>query len=87
MGLAYTKTGEGADYPNNTQPGQNVNLPVSDAVPPLDAGVNPGDCVVYKWMVQPAAGPPPGEPARTHSYHSYVDLQVSRPLQQRAIRL
>ncbi|KAI6842417.1 Cupredoxin [Hortaea werneckii] len=63
MGLAYNKAhGEGADYPNNTSPGVNVVLDESDAVPPVPQhGVEPGGCVVYKWMV--------------HSYHSYVALQ------------
>ena len=65
MGLEYTKTnGEGADYPNNTMPGVNVVLPESGAVPPIGLnGVGPGGCVVYKWMVNAAAGPPAGEPA------------------------
>lgn len=77
MGLQYTKVGEGAAYPNNTEPGQNVILPTADAVPPINAGVQPGDCAVYKWMIQPGAGPNDDEPAWTHSYHSYVDFQVS----------
>ncbi|KAK0347742.1 hypothetical protein LTS02_009782 [Friedmanniomyces endolithicus] len=78
MGLEYTKTnGEGADYPNNTMPGVNVVLPESGAVPPIGLnGVGPGGCVVYKWMVNAAAGPPAGEPAMVHSYRSYVDLQT-----------
>jgi len=69
MGLAYTKTSEGADYPNNTAPGQNVVLPATEAVPPVDTGVSPGDCVVYKWMVNTPAGPNFGEPAKV----SFVD--------------
>lgn len=75
MGLAYSKHSEGADYPNNTMPGENVILTEGDAVPPIDNGVAPGDCVVYKWMVDDLAGPNDGEPAKTHSYHSYVALQ------------
>ncbi|KAK0930467.1 hypothetical protein LTR29_016681 [Friedmanniomyces endolithicus] len=77
MGLEYTKAnGEGADYPNNTMPGVNVILPEAGAVPPIAPnGVGPGGCVVYKWMVNSAAGPNVGEPARVHSYHSYVALQ------------
>ncbi|KAK6430159.1 hypothetical protein LTR95_013688 [Oleoguttula sp. CCFEE 5521] len=76
MGLEYSKgQGEGADYPNNTAPGENVVLTPSNAVPPLDLGAAPGDCVVYKWMVNPGAGPNFGEPAKVHSYHSYIALQ------------
>jgi len=72
MGLAYTKYAEGGDYPNNTAPGQQVNQPLAEAVPP---GVPPGDCVVYKWLVDDLSGPPAGQPAQAHSYHSYVALQ------------
>lgn len=72
MGLAYSKYSEGGDYPNNTAPGQQVNQPLAEAVPP---GVPPGDCVVYKWLVDELSGPPAGQPAQAHSYHSYVALQ------------
>nr|OQO29049.1 hypothetical protein B0A51_03384 [Rachicladosporium sp. CCFEE 5018] len=76
MGLEYTKSqGEGADCPNNTAPGQTVVLTPSNAVPPIDLGAGPGDCVVYKWMVNSAAGPNFGEPSKVHSYHSYIALQ------------
>jgi len=71
MGLAYTKTNEGADYPNNTSPtgpGVTATLPETGAVPP-------GGCVVYKWLVDAAAGPQNNEPAKAHSYHSYVTYQ------------
>lgn len=58
MGLSYTKyDGEGADYPNNTVPGVNVVIGTSNAVPPMNGGVQPGDCTVYKWMVGTADGP------------------------------
>ncbi|KAK3678335.1 hypothetical protein LTR78_001632 [Recurvomyces mirabilis] len=70
-----TKYAEGADYPNNTAPGQNVVEPLAEAVHPADAGVPPNDCVVYKWMVPSLAGPNFGEPAKVHSYHSYVAMQ------------
>lgn len=63
MGLAYSKVSEGSDYPNNTAPGQNVVLPSTDAVPPVQGGVAPGACVVYKWMVDPLAGPTFGAPS------------------------
>ncbi|KAK3658498.1 hypothetical protein LTR56_001909 [Elasticomyces elasticus] len=74
MGLEYTQdNGEGADYyPTDTV---NYTLPEAGAVPPLQKGVGPGGCVVYKWMVDDLAGPNNGEPARVHSYHSYVALQ------------
>lgn len=52
MGLAYTKVSEGADYPDNTVPGENVVLSQSDAVPPIENGVPPQGCVVYKWLVR-----------------------------------
>lgn len=74
MGLSYTKFSEGADYPD-TGSGTNVTIPEEDAVPPVEPGVAPGGCVVYKWMVTDIAGPNYDEPARTHSYHSYVSIQ------------
>lgn len=61
MGLAYSKAYEGSDYPNNTRPDAAVHLPLSDRVPPA---VGPGDCVVYKWVVNEPAGPPQGSPAK-----------------------
>lgn len=75
MGLAYSKSSEGSDYPNNTMPGASDQLPESGAVPPIDAGVGPLGCVVYKWMANDPAGPDAGSPAKTHSYHSYVSLE------------
>lgn len=68
MGLAYTKYSEGGDYPNNTMPGQ------PSAFVPTEA-VAPGECVVYKWMVQDGAGPGPTEVSKAHAYHSYVTFQ------------
>lgn len=68
MGLAYTKDNEGAVYPNNTTPGEVETSPESGAVPP-------GGCVVYKWLVTDTSGPQMGQPARLHSYHSYVTYQ------------
>lgn len=70
MGLAYSKTSEGADYANNTMPGANVVLPASEAVPPVDGGMPPGECVVYKWLVNDLAGPNNGEPARVSRLNS-----------------
>lgn len=86
MGLGYTKAvGEGADYPNNTAPGQDSPQTYVNAVPPA---VAPGNCVVYKWFVPPSlpciaahlltlacrtvgldAGPDDNELSKAHSYH------------------
>lgn len=63
MGLAYTKYSEGADYPNNTAPGQNVVLAESAHVPPVQPGVAPGSCVVYRWLATELAGPTGEAPA------------------------
>ncbi|CAD0046456.1 unnamed protein product [Aureobasidium pullulans] len=73
MGLAYQKSSEGADYPD-AEPRVNFKIPEEDAVPPVEPGVAPGGCVVYKWMATELAGPNEGELARLHSYHSYVSL-------------
>jgi FtsP/CotA-like multicopper oxidase with cupredoxin domain len=75
MGLDYTKYSEGADYPNTTTPGASNHLTESNAVPPIQAGIAPSGCVVYKWLVSDSAGPNAGQPAHTHSYHSYVSLE------------
>lgn len=64
MGLVYTKYSEGAAYPNVTKPGENDVLPVAEAVPPVESGVSPGSCVVYKWLVDSANGPDYGEVAK-----------------------
>lgn len=64
MGLQYSKTSEGSDYPNVTMPGYNETLNTANAVPPVDAGVGPGNCAVYKWVVPDIAGPNADEPAR-----------------------
>jgi hypothetical protein len=73
MGLAYQKSSEGADYPD-AEPGVNYQIPEEDGVPPVEPGLAPGGCVVYRWMVPELAGPNENEPARIHSYHSYVSL-------------
>lgn len=75
MGLDYTKHSEGADYPNTTTPDASNTLSRTNAVPPIQAGIAPQGCVVYKWLVSDSAGPNPSQPARTHSYHSYVSLE------------
>lgn len=68
MGLAYLKDSEGGDYPNNTAPGQASPFVATEAVAP-------GECVVYKWLVQNGAGPGPTEVTKAHAYHSYVTFQ------------
>jgi hypothetical protein len=69
MGLAYSKHSEGATYPNDTRPGLATHLDETNAVPPIDVGVEPRGCVVYKWMVTELAGPNNGEPARVSNHH------------------
>jgi FtsP/CotA-like multicopper oxidase with cupredoxin domain len=64
MGLAYSKTYEGSNYPNNTIPGAGVDLLLTDRVPPA---VGPGDCVVYKWVINDPAGPARGIPAKVRT--------------------
>lgn len=66
MGLAYSKTYEGALYPNTTT-GQSPNVQEQDAVPP-------GGCAVYKWLVGSPQAPGRGEDSRLWSYHSYVNM-------------
>lgn len=70
MGLAYNKMNEGGDYPANPAPGKNSNIPLSDAVPPVEHGIEPGECVVYKWLANNAAGPNDGQSARVSRYNN-----------------
>ncbi|KAK4503137.1 hypothetical protein PRZ48_006564 [Zasmidium cellare] len=74
MGLAYNKMNEGSDYVANPQAHENATIPLSSAVPPIDGGVGPGECVVYKWLPDDAAAPNGNDPSRAFSHHSYVDL-------------
>lgn len=71
MGLAYSKMSEGADYPGQPMAGKNSSIPLGDAVPPVDGGIGPGECVVYKWLASDIAGPNDGEPARVRD----IDLR------------
>lgn len=65
MGLTYNKASGGAAYANVSAPGVNAVLGKADAVPPRnDAGVEPGGCVVYKWMVEEKSGPDTGRPSK-----------------------
>ncbi|KAI6883316.1 Cupredoxin [Hortaea werneckii] len=77
MGLTYIKADGGATYANVTDPGRNITLGEPDAVPPSNVyeGVEPGGCVVYKWMVEEDSGPDEGDVSKVHSYHSYVAMQ------------
>ncbi|KAF2165478.1 hypothetical protein M409DRAFT_67295 [Zasmidium cellare ATCC 36951] len=65
---------EGSDYVPNPRPHENATIPLSSAVPPLDGGIGPGECVVYKWLPDDAVAPNGNDQSRAFSYHSYVDL-------------
>lgn len=90
MGLAYNKHNEGGDYPGGPAD-RNETIPLTAAVPPVDQGIAPGNCVVYKWLADDSSGPSVGPASvrqnshafasesdilQAHSYHSYVDLNV-----------
>lgn len=68
MGLAYNKDNEGSLYPNNTAPGQNGVVAPGDAVAP-------GDCVVYKWLVNNGSAPTQGSLSHMWAYHSYIAME------------
>jgi manganese oxidase len=68
MGLAYNKDNEGSLYPNNTAPGQNGVVAPGDAVAP-------GDCVVYKWLVNDGSAPTQGAVSHMWAYHSYIAME------------
>lgn len=59
MGLAYNKHNEGGDYPGRLGP-HNDTIPLQAAVPPVDVGIPPGNCVVYKWLADDSSGPSSG---------------------------
>jgi manganese oxidase len=67
MGLAYNKDNEGSLYPNNTAPGQDGIIAPGDAVAP-------GDCVVYKWLVNNGSAPTQGAVSHMWAYHSYIAM-------------
>lgn len=67
MGLAYNKDNEGSLYPNNTAPGQDGIVAPGDAVAP-------GDCVVYKWLVNNGSAPTQGALSHMWAYHSYIAM-------------
>jgi manganese oxidase len=68
MGLQYSKDNEGSIYPNNTSPGQNSPVAPGDAV-------GPGDCVVYKWLINEGSAPTQGAVSHMWAYHSYISMQ------------
>jgi hypothetical protein len=61
MGLQYSKMSEGGDYPTNST---NNTLNTANAVPPVESGVTPGGCAVYKWLVPASTGPTGDVPAK-----------------------
>ena len=64
MGLSYNKMSEGADYPGNPHSGQNSSISPANSDPPIERGMPPGECVVYKWFANDGAGPNNGQVAR-----------------------
>lgn len=68
MGLAYSKVNEGSLYPNYTSPVKvDQTAPVGDAVPP-------GQCAVYKWLINDGSAPTQGAASHMWAYHSYVTM-------------
>ncbi|PVH87018.1 hypothetical protein DL98DRAFT_649849 [Cadophora sp. DSE1049] len=68
MGLAYSKENEGSLYPNTMTGWQTASVVG-------DAGA-PGECYVYKWLVNDGSAPYPGTDSQMWSYHSYVNMAV-----------
>lgn len=68
MGLSYSKENEGSLYPNVTAPGQESLVAPGDAVAP-------GDCVVYKWLINDGSAPTQGQVSHMWGYHSYISMQ------------
>jgi hypothetical protein len=67
MGLAYSKDNEGSLYPNATIPGASPATSLGNAVPP-------GECFVYKWLVNDASSPDPHGNTKMWAYHSFVNM-------------
>ena len=74
MGLTCIKADGGATYANVTDPGRNITLGEADAVPPSNVyeGVEPGGCVVYKWMVEEDSGPDEGDVSKVGFSFSFL---------------
>ena len=68
MGLSYSKEYEGSLYPNTTTGATTVAAPGDS--------VSPGDCVVYKWLINNGSAPPEGQESLMWSYHSFVNMAV-----------
>lgn len=68
MGLAYSKENEGSLYLNTTTEEGTASV-VGDALAP-------GECYVYKWLVNDGSAPYPGTNSQMWSYHSYVNMAV-----------
>ena len=63
MGLAYSKENEGSLYPNTTT-GEQTTSVVGDALAP-------GECYVYKWLVNDGSAPYPGTNSQMWSYRTF----------------
>lgn len=68
MGLSYSKEFEGSLYPT-TLTGRNTTPAGGDALAP-------GQCFVYKWLINEGAAPYPGTNSQMWAYHSYVNMLV-----------
>jgi manganese oxidase len=68
MGLSYNKANDGSLYADSTAPGQESEFQPGDAVAP-------GDCFVYKWLVNDGSAPTQGQVSHMWAYHSYISMQ------------
>lgn len=68
MGLGYSKANKGSLYPDATGSG------TVQVTPPLGDVVAPGECVVYKWLVDDDCSPSPSEPSHMWRCHFHVDI-------------
>ncbi|KAM4812189.1 coagulation factor V [Urocitellus parryii] len=64
QGVKYSKSSEGASYPDHTSP-----------VEQMDDAVAPGQEYTYEWHISEDSGPTQDDPpCLTHIYYSYVNL-------------
>ena len=68
MGLSYNKQNDGSLYAASPAPGQESTFEPGDAVAP-------GDCFVYKWVVNEGSAPTQGQVSHMWAYHSYISMQ------------
>ncbi|KIW87323.1 uncharacterized protein Z519_11959 [Cladophialophora bantiana CBS 173.52] len=68
MGLSYNKENDGSLYADSPRPGQESLFTPGDAVAP-------GECFVYKWVVNEGSAPSQGQVSHMWAYHSYVSMQ------------